>query len=95
MGDTLVSWSSRKQGTLAQSSTEAEYRAIVTTDIELEAFNSLPTELGLTLHLPLNFFSDNQGATFVVNIPVCRTKLRHVTMDLHFLEQRLKKGDYR
>jgi len=37
LGDTLVNWISRKQSTVARSSTEAEYRAIATAVEEMEA----------------------------------------------------------
>lgn len=38
---TLVSWSSKKQDTIARSSTEAEHRAIATTVEELQGVKAL------------------------------------------------------
>jgi len=68
LGETLVSWYSRKQTTVARSSTEAEYRAIANTVEELEVTKSILTELGVTIPSPMKLLSDNQEATFVANI---------------------------
>jgi len=92
LGNTLVSWISRKQVTVARSSTEAEYRALATAVEEMEAIKSLLGELGVTINDPMKLFCDNKGATFVANNPVCHTKLRHVAMDLCFVRERTEAG---
>lgn len=93
LGETLVSWSSRKQVTVARSSTEAEYRTIANTVEELQATRSLLTELGVTINTPMRLLSDNQGATFIANNPICHTKLMHVAMDLHFVRKKTEVGE--
>lgn len=89
----MVSWYSRKQVTVARSSTEAEYRAIANTVEEPEATKSLLTELEVSIPTPMRLLRDNQGVTFVANNPICQTKPRHVVMDLHLVREKTDKGD--
>lgn len=88
-----MSWFLQKHTTVARSSTEAEYRAIVNTVEELDATKSLLTELGVAISTLMRLLSDNQRATFVANNPICHTKLRHVAIDLHFVQEKSDKGD--
>lgn len=53
LGSFLVSWSSRKQDTIARSSTEAEYRSLAHATYELIHIQSVLSELGVSLHHPL------------------------------------------
>lgn len=92
LGDTLVAWSSKKQQTLARSSTEAEYRAIATTVEELEGIKALLTELGVEVETPLKILTDNKGASFIANNPIGHMKLKHVAMDLGFIRERTDNG---
>lgn len=52
LGNTLVSWGSRKQKVVSRSSTESEYRALADGAAELRWLYSLITELGLHLKTP-------------------------------------------
>lgn len=82
LGNTLVAWSSKKQATVARSSTEAEYKAIAITVEELEAV--MLTELGVEVKSPPNILYDNLRATFISQNPVCHAKLKHVAKIFHF-----------
>lgn len=86
-GGTLMSWSSKKQNTLARPITEAEYWSIATT-VELEGIKALLTELGVTVPLPIQLISDNQSTTFIANNLICHTKLKHVAMDFRFVREK-------
>ncbi|XP_019098383.1 PREDICTED: uncharacterized protein LOC109131670, partial [Camelina sativa] len=52
LGQHPISWSSKKQRSIARSSTEAEYRSVATTSIELNWICSLLKELGVSFTTP-------------------------------------------
>jgi hypothetical protein len=52
LGPNLISWSSRKQHTVAHSSIESEYRTLATIAAELLWLQSLLRDLGIFLHSP-------------------------------------------
>jgi hypothetical protein len=70
LGGNAISWSSRKQKTVARSSTEAEYRAVASTAAEVLWVQSLLGELGITLTRPPSIHCDNIGATYLCANPV-------------------------
>jgi hypothetical protein len=54
LGPNLISWSSRKQRTVARSSTESKYRTLATTAAELIWLQSMLCELDIFLSSPHN-----------------------------------------
>jgi hypothetical protein len=48
LGNNLISWSCKKQATVACSSTEVEYKSLAKTVVELSWLKSLIFELGMT-----------------------------------------------
>ena len=85
LGDSLVSWSSKKQPTVARSSTEAEYRALASAAAEVVWLQSLLHEL---IPDPLSspvLWCDNLGATFLAANPVHHARTKHIEVDIHFV----------
>jgi hypothetical protein len=68
LGPNLISWCSKKQLTVARSSTEAEYRSLTMAAAELVWLRSLLHELGLALPSSI-LWCDNLGATFLASNP--------------------------
>ena len=62
IGSSTVSWSSRKQATVAKSSTEAEYVALSSATQEAVWLCRLMEDLGRQMDAPTTIYEDNQGA---------------------------------
>ena len=85
LGRNPISWSSKKQRSVAQSSTEAKYRFVANTAAELNWVCSLLDELGVSLsHSPV-IYCDNVGATSLCSNPVFHSRMKHVAIDFHFI----------
>ena len=62
MSDSLISWKSKKQSIVSQSSTEAEYRAMTSTTKEIVWLHWLLADMRVSLsHLTL-MYCDNQSS---------------------------------
>ncbi|KAK9078942.1 hypothetical protein SSX86_003001 [Deinandra increscens subsp. villosa] len=85
LGPNLISWSSKKQHTVARSSTESEYRALAHTAAELRWIMSLLSELRVSLSFPPTLWCDNIGATYLAANPILHQRTKHLEIDLHFI----------
>ena len=84
IGSNAISWSCKKQSTVARSSTEAEYRTIAFTTAELLWLQQLLNELGVPSTIP-HVLSDNIGATYLCSNPVYHSRMKHLAIDYHFV----------
>lgn len=92
LGDTLVSWGSRKQRVVSRSSTESEYRALADGAAELCWLSSLLTELGLHLKWPAMLWCDNISAKSLAANPVQHSRSKHIEIDIHFVRDLILSG---
>ncbi|XP_031092189.1 uncharacterized protein LOC115996890 [Ipomoea triloba] len=93
LGSNLVSWVSRKQRTVARSSTEAEYKGLADVSAEVTWIVSLLVELGLHSGKPATLWCDNLGATYLAANPVFHARTKHVEIDYHFVRDKVATGD--
>jgi Reverse transcriptase (RNA-dependent DNA polymerase) len=70
LGDAAISWSSRKQKTVAQNTTEAEYMAMTDASNQGIWYRSFLSELGYAVDSPINIHCDNKGAVDLALNPV-------------------------
>ena len=61
LGNSLVSWKSKKQGTVSRSSAEAEYRSVAMTVAELVWLEGLLKELGVRDKQCVELYCDNKA----------------------------------
>jgi len=92
LGKNPISWTAKKQKSVARSSTEAEYRSVANTACEIQWICSLLTELGITLPKPPVVYCDNVGATFLCANPVFHSRMKHIAIDYHFIRGQVQQG---
>ena len=92
LGESPVSWKSKKQSTISKSSSEAEYRAMASASSETTWLVSLLTELGVTNLKPVTLYCDNQSAIHIGNNPVFHERTKHIEIDCHFTREKVLEG---
>jgi hypothetical protein len=93
LGDCNVSWSSHKQGAVAQSSAESEWYAAADGAKEALYMRKLFRDLHIPLHGPVKVMCDNQSAIRQSVNAVDQRNSRHVGMKAHFLRQQCHAGN--
>lgn len=87
MGTGAISWSSKKQSSVAWSSTEAEYIAASTAGQEIIWMRGLLKELRFKIDEPSLLIMDNQSAMAVVKNPEHHGRMKHVDIRYHWIRQ--------
>src|SRR5258705_689288 len=81
-----VSWVSRKQKTVALSSTGAEYMAISDTCHQIIWIESLMQELSFPI-TNIDLCCDNQGAIFLASNPAQEHRSKHIDIRYHYIRE--------
>ncbi|KAE8697600.1 hypothetical protein F3Y22_tig00110621pilonHSYRG00550 [Hibiscus syriacus] len=89
LGRNPISWSSKKQRTVARSSTEVGYRSIASTAAEVRWITSLLSELGFPSSQQPVIYCDNVGATNLCSNPVFHSRMKYVALDFHFIREQV------
>jgi hypothetical protein len=91
LGSSLVSWSSRKQSSVTQSTTEAEYVAAASCCSQLLWITYIMSDFGEEYTLvPLQ--CDNTSAISVAKNPILHSKTKNIEVRYHFLRDNIEKG---
>ncbi|SGZ16654.1 BQ5605_C020g09052 [Microbotryum silenes-dioicae] len=88
-----VSWSSRLQSRVADSTCDAEYLALSHAGKEAIFLRQLFGELGLSSSKPVLIYGDNQGANALTKNPVFHARTRHIRLREHFVRDMVSMGD--
>ncbi|OIT39145.1 putative mitochondrial protein [Nicotiana attenuata] len=92
LGKNPISWSAKKQHSVARSSTEAEYRSVAATAAKLCWLRNLFKELSLSSLQPPVIYCDNLGSTYLAANPVFHSKMKHLEVDYHFVRSLVRQG---
>ena len=91
LGPCLVSWASKKQTTVAQSTAEAEYVAAAACCSQLLWLKQQLSDYGIVLsNVPI--FCDNTSAINISKNPVQHSRTKHIDIRHHFLRDCVEKG---
>ncbi|SDA05527.1 BZ3501_MvSof-1269-A2-R1_Chr5-2g07480 [Microbotryum saponariae] len=88
-----VSWSSKRQSRVADSTTDAEYLALSHAGKEGIYLSQLLEELHVQPVAPAHIFTDNKAAAAVAHDPVRVSGTRHIRLREHFVRDMVNRGD--
>ena len=90
LGKNLISWTSKKHPTIAQSSTESEYRDLANSTVEIMWLQSLLSKLGFSSSNPATLWCDNVGVIYLCSNPVFHARTKHIELDYHFIREQVQ-----
>ena len=89
LGDSLISWKSKKQARVSKSSTESEYRAMYAACSEILWLHGLLSELDFSQSHPTPLHADNTSAIQISANPVYHERTKHIEVDCHSIREAL------
>ena len=92
LGNSPISWKSKKQGTVSKSSSEAEYRAMASAASEVAWTVRLLEELGVQKLKHVTLYCDNQSALHIARNLVFHERTKHIEIDCHFTRDKVLEG---
>jgi hypothetical protein len=91
LGSAMISWSSRKQGSVTLSTAEAEYIAASTTGREAVWFWKLFSDLLRSELEPIVIHYDNQSCIKLTENPVFHDRSKHIEMRYHYIRDMIQR----
>ena len=85
----VISWNSKRQPTVATSSTEAEYMSLYSATQEAIWLRLLLKDLEYTDNAATTIFQDNQGCISLAKNPVYHARTKHIDIKFHFLREKV------
>ncbi|SCZ92857.1 BZ3500_MvSof-1268-A1-R1_C063g00303 [Microbotryum saponariae] len=92
LAGSVISWSSKVQNRVADSTTDAEYLALSHASKEAGHLQELLMELGIDTRAPVQLYGDNQGAIALAKNPTLHHRSRHIRIREHFVRDQVRLG---
>ena len=90
---TCIAWSSKKQGTVALSTTEAEYIALTHAAKQMTWIHHLLDEIGLEQRDPTPIHCDNLSAITITHDMTYHVRTKHIKIYYHFIHERVASNE--
>ena len=92
VGGSVVSWYSKRQSSISQSSTEAEYVAAAALANEVVWWRRLCTDLGYDADGPVTLWCDNRATSLLADHEGKFDAVKHIQLRYHVLRDYQKRG---
>ncbi len=93
VGNGAISWNSKRQPTIALSTTEAEYMATSQCTKEALWLRKLLDDVGYVQDNATLILSDNQGSISLAKNPIHHSRTKHIDIQHHFIREKLENGE--
>ncbi|CAL0334670.1 unnamed protein product [Lupinus luteus] len=90
LGDSLISWKSKKQTTVSRSSSESEYCALAIASCEIQWLTYLLTDFQTHFKQSVLLYCDNNSARYIAANSVFHERTKHIEIDCHVTRERLQ-----
>ncbi|XP_019054560.1 PREDICTED: uncharacterized protein LOC109115227 [Nelumbo nucifera] len=92
LGDSPLSWKTKKQHTVSRSSAEAKYRAMVATSSEIIWLRWVLAKLAVLIFDPPILYCDSKTTLHIAANPVFHEHPKHIEIDYHFVRDLIQCG---
>ena len=92
VGGNLISWKSKKQSVVSQSSAKSEYRAMTQFMCEIMRLHQRLIEVNMETPVPAKLWYDNQIALHIAFNLVFHKQTKHIEIDCHFVREKIQLG---
>ena len=92
IGSGVVSWSSKKQETVAHSSAETEYVSAALATTQAIWLKRILKDLGEKQKKAISIMCDNKSAIAMSKNPVHHNRTRHIAIKHHYIRDMVEKG---
>ncbi|XP_070024933.1 secreted RxLR effector protein 161-like [Nicotiana sylvestris] len=92
LGDSLISWKSKKQQTVRRSYAKAEYKSMAAVTAEIIWLVGLLKDLNVRIQEPVAVYTDSKAAMQIAANLVYHKRTKHIEIDCHFVREKIKEG---
>jgi hypothetical protein len=90
LGNSLLSWRSKKQSVVSRSSAEAESRSMANVVYELTWLKYLLHNMMVSHSSPMTLYCDNQAALHITSNLVSHEHTKHIELDCHLVHEKIQ-----
>jgi hypothetical protein len=89
LGEYLVSWLSKKQSSISLSTAEEDYIATTTCSTQVLWMKQTLIDIQVEYDEPIPIYCDNTCAIIISKNLVMHSKMKHIPIKYHFLQEQL------